>query len=288
MFYIFFNSFSKSGSNLKKRNKIINQAIKAFKIESYELKDITKIKNVKSILTSFTEKDIVILIGGDGTLTYITNAIKNEKILPKIYAYRAGTGNDFLRDLNSYKEVKIINKKFYLINDFIQNLPQVYFENKSRTFLNGVGFGVDAYIAEAVNKEKKETGHSSFFKTGIKAFKKYQPFKELIINIDGKEHKFHKVWLASIMNGKYYGKGMKIAPHANRQKKELEVLVIHNLSKFRLACLFPTVLTGRHIIYKKCVTELFGKNIEIKHPNLEFLQIDGEIFKAYNQIKIKA
>ncbi|TPR54304.1 diacylglycerol kinase family protein [Metamycoplasma neophronis] len=286
MLYIFYNSFSKSGSNQRKMYKIVSEAVKVFMQPSLKVIDLVKITDPAVLINDMSENDIVLLIGGDGTLTHVANEIAKYDIKPKIYAYRAGTGNDFLRDLFTIKECEIIKKRFYYISPFIKNLPTVKVNEEKMKFLNGAGFGIDAYIAKYVNEEKKRTGHASFLKTAYNAFKTFKTYDKLKIIADGHEYIFENVWVISIMNGKYYGGGMKIAPNANREGDYLSITIIHNISKYHLPLLFLSVYSGKHIIYKKYVKQIFAKNIKIECPQIELSQIDGETYPVQKKLCI--
>ncbi|WP_373439934.1 diacylglycerol/lipid kinase family protein [Metamycoplasma equirhinis] len=288
MLYIFFNSLSKSGSRQSKIYRIVAKSISIFQTEGVEIHDISKIADPNKLIKSLSEtEDIVLIIGGDGTLTHIINKIHSIENLPKIYAYRAGTGNDFLRDLSKIPGTKIIKKRYFLINPYFKKLPTIVLNNShERAFINGIGFGLDAYIANYVNTKKAKKGFASFFIETIRAFKNFRTYENCQIIIDGKEYNFEKVWLVSIMNGCYYGGGMKIAPNANRLSDQLSVIVIHEISKRVLPLLLTSVYTGRHLKYKKAVTELIGQNIYVKCDDIKLMQLDGESFAAKKEMQI--
>ena len=288
MLYIFYNSLSKSGKCQRKMYDIVSDAIKVFLQPEVKIFDIIKIKDSQNLVSQMDiEKDIVLLIGGDGTLTNITNKIYNIKPLPKIYAYKAGTGNDFLRSLKIKQDVQIIHKKYYLISPYITNLPTIKFKNDQDewSFLNGIGFGIDAVIAKKVNDEKMLKNKSSFAKVTINAFKTFKTIPLIKINVDGKELEFKNVWLASIMNNCYVGGGMKLAPNCNNTDK-LNLIIINNVSKWKLAWLFFSVYSGKHLRYKKYVHEIQGYKFSMECKEMHFMQLDGETFDIENKIYI--
>ena len=67
----------------------------------------------------------------------------------KFYLYKAGTGNDFLKDiLPSDSQEKLID-----ITKYLKKLPMVSINGKTTRFINGVGFGIDGMVC-AANEQK--------------------------------------------------------------------------------------------------------------------------------------
>ncbi|AWX42675.1 Putative lipid kinase YtlR [Metamycoplasma cloacale] len=288
MLYILYNSLSKTGKKNRLIQQIVKKAIKTFKMNEYKLLNliqITQPQNFIKILNQY--KDIVIIIGGDGTLYKIANEIYNIENLPKIYCYKAGTGNDFLRSIKEINTTEVIEKKFFLLNPYLKSLPVIQWNNNNNknVFLNGTGIGLDAHIANGLNEAKNAKSQRSFFKFAYKEFKNFKAYDTVVVKIDGKEIIFKDVLLISIMNGKYYGGGMKIAPYANRLSNTLDIIIFSQLSKAKLITLFPLVYTGLHKKIKG-VNILRGTNIEVYLDRKEIMQIDGEIYQDVQSVKI--
>ena len=97
MYYLLINPLSKSGSKPKQIKKLH----KFFAKQGIETEDediITISKNVDSYVNSLKEDDVIVIVGGDGTLHYFSNVVKNIQNKNKIYLYKGGTGNDFSRE----------------------------------------------------------------------------------------------------------------------------------------------------------------------------------------------
>ncbi|MDI3348058.1 diacylglycerol/lipid kinase family protein [Mycoplasmopsis arginini] len=286
MLYVLYNSLSKSGKNQNKIYNIVSLVVKKINDPILNVLDMIKIKNYKKFLEKINNEDKIVIIGGDGTLTHITNILRLVKNNPEIYAYKAGTGNDFLRNISVNKNVIKVAQNLYKINPFIRNLPIIKSNNLERSFLNGVGFGVDALIAKTTNEKKDNNEKASFFKVAIDSLKKYKKLQNIKITVDGKEYIYNNVYLVSIMNGPYYGKGMKIAPKANLLSDKLCVIVIHSMKLAKLLAAFALVYSGLHTKIKN-VEQLFGREIKIENIPSNFSQIDGEIFETGKVIEFK-
>lgn len=288
MLFLLYNSNSKIGKNKEKIFKVLARAIKTFKDGDIRVKDITKLDSIEERLAKINKgKDNILIVGGDGTLTSLINKYKKYlDNLPKIYAVKAGTGNDFLRNIiHSGYPVENINNKYFLINPFLKNLPICKVNNNEKTFLNGIGIGLDGYICKNVEEQRNKNNKQSFFKITLKSFMEFKPLEKLTIEVDGQKNELKKCWFASIMNGKYYGGGMKIAPKADFKGEKLQAVIINDINKFKLFMLFPLIYTGNHSKVK-AVHFFEGKHIKITSDEKTYVQIDGEPQKDINEIEV--
>lgn len=69
---------------------------------------------------SLRPNDIVVLSGGDGTLNRFANDLGDRELPCDIYLWKAGTGNDFLRDVADKAQDGLC-----LINPYLKDLPTV-------------------------------------------------------------------------------------------------------------------------------------------------------------------
>ena len=240
--------------------------------------------NYEEFMKKLEEKDEVIICGGDGTLNYFINHIDLDNIKNNIYLYPAGTGNDFLNDLN-----KKDTKELILINEYLKNLPTVIINDELKMkFINGVGYGIDGYCCEVADnlrdKINKPVNYSSIAIKGLLFH-----FKKRIANIkiDGIDYQFKNVWLVPTMKGRFYGGGMMIAPNQDRLKDEdLSVVVYKTRSKLKALMVFPFIFKGEHIKKKKVVKIFKGKNIEVSFNIPCALQVDGETILNVKKYKV--
>ena len=236
--------------------------------------DMTQNLDYKSLFSKIQGEDRLIVCGGDGTLNRFINEVYDFKIEIPIYYYAAGSGNDFLNDLNLKPSKTPIQ-----INDYIKNLPTVSVNGKTYRFINGIGYGIDGYCCEERDKKHKKTGKTVNYtlialKGLLYAFKPRKAF----VTVDGKEYTYDRVWMAPAMFGRFFGGGMMVAPMQNRKNKENSVtlIVAHNLSKLKIITLFITIFKGKHIKFKKNVAVHTGADITVRFDKPSPLQIDGE------------
>lgn len=275
MFLILYNPISRNGANTKVVEKLLKKMKR--KHETTEVVSVFDIDDVDKFIDSLKPDTKVILVGGDGTLNHIANEIKDRKNLPEIYLYKAGTGNDFRRSIK--KRGKIIR-----IDQYLKNLPTVKYNDTERVVLNGAGLGIDGVVCHLVNVTRANKSKSNFFKNALRAFKEYE-VQDITVTIDGVTRKYTNVWFATVMNDKYFGGGMKIAPTASRLADDMVVVIVHNISKAKLKSIFPFVYLGWHQRIKG-VEIMRGNNVVIETQGDSYLQIDGDVVLGIDKIEV--
>jgi len=268
--YVLFNMASGNGTGKEKVDDL--KTFLRGKQVSY--KDITKITDYEAFFAELTNKDEVILCGGDGTLNHFVNDTDGLRILPAIYYYPTGSGNDFWNDLGKKPGENPIR-----IEQYLKDLPFVEVNGMKRRFINGIGYGIDGYCCE-VGDQQRAAGNKKINYAGI-AIKgllfHYKP-TNAEIEIDGQHFSYKKVWLAPSMNGRYYGGGMIATPDQDRLSKDrlLSLLLFHGSGKIRTLAIFPSIFKGKHVDHKKVVEVKTGHRIKVTFDRPVALQIDGE------------
>ena len=236
--------------------------------------DVTKIDCYSDFFSKLDTEDVIILCGGDGTLNRFINGTDGLTLPSDILYFPAGSGNDFLTDVEKTKE-----ESPFSIKKYIKDLPTVTIKDKTYRFINNVGFGIDGYCCEVGDKKKaestKKVDYTSIAINGLLFH--YEPTNATVI-VDGVEHHFKKVWLAPTMKGRFYGGGMMACPEQDRNNPdgELSVLLFHGSGRIKTLVIFPSIFKGKHVKSKKVVTILTGKNITVKFDGPRTVQIDGE------------
>lgn len=270
MVYVLYNPIA--GKKEGKEKVVV--AGEYFKSQEKEYIDITGLKKYDNFCKKLTSDDEILICGGDGTLNRFINAIYDYDINNNIFYYATGSGNDFLRDLN-LREGNVP----VLVNEHIKSLPQVTVKGKTYRFINGVGYGVDGYCCEVGDKLRKVSDKPvNYTAVAIKGVLFHFKPRNAKVTVDGKSYEYKKVWIAPTMFGSYYGGGMIPAPEQKRDNKDktVSLSVVHNVGKFRLLYIFPSIFKGEHVKFKSACSVLSGKNITVEFDRPTPLQIDGE------------
>ncbi len=267
MKYLLYNGLASSGTCKVKAEEYLTK-----EGEGTELVDLAELDK-REWIQKVTAEDIIILCGGDGTLNRFVNDLDDVEIPCPLLHYRAGTGNDFLVDL----EEELRTAEVGPINEYIKNLPTVKVKDIECKFINGIGYGIDGMCCEYADKMRaagKNKVNYTSLAIRLCLFKYKAP--NATVYVDGEELKYKKVWLAASMNGRYYGGGMKVAPNQKRNSGKVTLAVVHNLGRIKLLTIFPKIFDGSYIKHKKHVAFHQANHIKVTFDAPMALQIDGE------------
>lgn|SRR5690606_560441 len=228
--------------------------------------------------------DILFVIGGDGTVHEVVNALSDQEI--RICYIPGGSGNDFARGIESDKRPKEIIERAILDKDEKTYWLGTYTADDGITnkFVNSIGFGFDAAV---VNRARKLAIRKLLSVLRLNEFVYlfallvelvvYKPL-EISLHLDGKEKTFKNVLFATVSNQPFMGGGMKINPDAHNNHEDFSVLVVDNISKWKVFFLFGTVFFGKHTAYKEVYT-FKTKEVTVRaHQRIPY-QVDGEYGK---------
>ena len=223
---------------------------------------------------------LVIAVGGDGTISEVVNGIVDSDALLGIVP--AGTGNDFARAVNiplNYLEaiIAIGGLKHREIDlGFIHN----------QYFINIAGIGFDAQVAAQVHRGNKILkGKLAYLWTLLAVFFSYKPAKIKILTNGQLIEK--EILTATIANAKFYGGGIEIAPQAKVDDGQLDLVVIENMNKAQLILSLPKLLKGEHLSHEKVSTFKSDSLYLNGDPNLS-AHADGEVIPGLPlEVKVK-
>jgi len=220
--------------------------------------------------------DIVVAVGGDGSVNEIAKGLINTNTAMAIIP--AGSGNGLARHLNIPLDFKmamsIINKAKEI------QIDSINFNNE--IFVNVAGIGFDALIGwKFANYGKR--GFSSYIKIILREFWKYKS-QDYELIIDGKSiHK--KAFLISFANGSQWGNNAHIAPLANSSDGVLDIAILKNISLLSITSIvFKLFRRKLHLSSHMEIIKI--KEVIVKQTNA-IAHIDGEPIELVNTIKIK-
>lgn len=212
--------------------------------------------------------DIVVAVGGDGTIYEVVNGIAGSSIHLGIIP--AGTGNDFARTVGIPENVD--DALEIILKNNITRIDMGCVNGNY--FMNFVSVGFDVQVMKEMEVVKKYvSGTWAYIVSVFKALLNYKGTKVHLLLDNQLIEK--EVLLVTAANGKYFGGGMMIAPDADLRDGYFDVCVVNKLSKLRLIRLFPTIFKGTHIREPE-VDYYKAKQVEILSDN-SFVNCDGEI-----------
>lgn len=239
----------------------------------------------EQILTDLLKADNTnfIVVGGDGTLNEVVNAVLKNSINPEkilLALIPSGTGNDWCRTHNIPLEAKPLTEMFLNGNIITHDIGKVIVQNKNKTheryFINIAGLGFDAEVILRLNKSNKlkYAGQFVYLKNLFLTLlsNKPNPCKFEHDNI------VYELSVFSIAIGicKYNGGGMMQVPMAEMQDGLLDMVIIEPMNLFEILTQLPKLYKGKHIGFKK-IHHYRSSHICITAKQKMFVEVEGEI-----------
>lgn len=216
----------------------------------------------------------VIAVGGDGTAQLGVNiCVPNQLPLGLV---PAGSGNDQARELNiplGNPAAAVKNIVDSLANPRRVDVMRVGTADRDFWSLGSISAGFDALCATTANGLSWPKGPNSYIAAMLLELPRFKPI-EYRITADGENRSF-KAMLCGVANVKNFGGGMKISPQSEITDGELEVFILHEVSRPKLLRIFPKVYSGDHVSYPE--VEIFkAKSIRIENDGFP-MTCDGEL-----------
>ena len=216
----------------------------------------------------------VVAVGGDGTAQLGVNiCVPNQVPLGLI---PAGSGNDQARELGIPRDSIPAAVEFLVQNlDTPRRVDVMRVKTRNRQFwsLGSISAGFDALCAQRANGLKWPKGSNSYIAAMLLELPKFEPIEYEVV-ADGQTRKLSAM-LCGVANVKNFGGGMKISPHSEITDGELEVFILHKVSRPKLLQIFPKVYSGQHIQHPE--VEIFkAKSVKISNDGFP-MTCDGEL-----------
>ena len=209
-----------------------------------------------------------VVVGGDGTLNQVVNAIyPTDKSLSLLCA---GTGNDFSKSVSIGKTLSA-----QLQTAVGEKLLRVDLGDcNGRKFVNGVGVGFDGQIVkDMLTRKGLLQGHAAYYYHVLRILASYQA-RNFSLSIDGDDIN-SKLILLTIGNGTTFGGGFKLTPHASLTDGYLEACQIKSISPLNRFIHIPKLSQGSHHTLKEVSLQKVREITINENANLE-AHIDGE------------
>ena len=227
----------------------------------------------------------IMIVGGDGTLNEVVNAIFLSSHIPskefKIGIIPTGTGNDWCRTykipFNKFAHnVDVIKKE----KTILQDVGIVKYCNNEKTdkrfFINNAGMGYDAMVVKKANNQKSRgCGNSLSYLLNVFTMLfsyKSQPIK---VTVD-QEELTTDMFSMNVGICRYMGAGMMLLPYAIPDDGLFEFTLIRKISKRRVILNYPKMYNGNIVKLRETYTTI-AENILIESEEKVFLETDGEI-----------
>ena len=253
------NPVSGSGKSIEIANEI--KEVLDRDNEDYEMYYTTSPKEATNIASRFNNVDshIIYSVGGDGTLFEVVNGISDSNNVLGIIP--SGTGNDFIKSLDSNEEITYVD--LGKMNEY--------------HFINIASVRIDCEIANNQNQMKKFLIPKSLrYKASI-LYTLFH-FKPPCIKASINEQEMNqKITILAICNGKYYGGGFAIAPNAKYDDGKFDIYLADDVEKCKIPGLLLKLVRGKN--EESPYVHKFYSNEVVIHSDYNLnCNLDGEIF----------
>lgn len=192
------------------------------------------------------EIDALVVAGGDGMAHLGVNLCAGTSVTMGLIA--CGTGNDAARVLG----LPLVDGRAGA-NIILQNLTKQIDlghgtgDSGSFYFFGSLSAGFDAVVNARANQWKWPKGPSRYILAMLRELSVFKPLKYRA-EVDGTERKIDAM-LCAVANSRSFGGGMLIAPKASIEDGELDLFIVHPLSRPAFLKMFPKVYTGGHVTH---------------------------------------
>jgi YegS/Rv2252/BmrU family lipid kinase len=237
----------------------------------------------RSVLKDGTE--LVIGVGGDGTMNEIANGFYDEAILinpeARLGILPSGTGCDLIRSLNIPNRLKGALEVITQGPAQAIDVGRVTFraadgKTQKRFFLNIADFGIGGDVVHQVNTRRLERKASSYVRCLVSTMIRYKN-KRVRIRIDGRELARGEYLIGAVANGRVFGKGMKVAPGARLDDGLFDAVLVRGMKFMEFCRSGWRLMNGTHIRHPK-VEVIRGRRVEAEPEDDEpvLLDVDGD------------
>ena len=229
------------------------------------------------VLAREATEDIVVAVGGDGTVNEVARGLvgtnKTLGIVP------CGSGDGLARHLglshNIEKALRTIEQGEHKQMDAA--------EVNGRLFFSVCGVGFDAVVSERFAKSGKR-GLSNYVKQGLKTWKSYSP-DHYEVEIDGEKMEVDALFI-TVGNSDQWGNNAKITPLADCCDGILDITIVEKFSVWELPFLALRLMTGT--LHRSRKVHCYrGKSIRLTRQNAGAAHADGDWFIDSTTLNIK-
>ena len=220
---------------------------------------------------------LVVAVGGDGTVNEVVNGITDADGLPLATtgAVLTGRGRDACRNFGVPARWRDAAAALVSGGDATFDLGTVEWANgRRRYFLGAAGAGFDAAVA-ARAAAVAARGTLPYLFAVLATVHASRPMAATV-GVDGTPMWQTPLTAAIVANARYFGGGMKIAPHADPADGLLDLVVLGALGRLEMLRWLPTIYSGRHLANSRVATRR-ASAVVVEAPEPLPTQVDGEV-----------
>lgn len=223
------------------------------------------------------EEDIVVAVGGDGTVNEVARGLigtrKKLGIIPRGsgdgLALHLGLSHDLNRSLRTIEAGKTRYLDAGVVN--------------GRYFFSVCGVGLDAIVSERFAKSGRR-GLPSYIDQAILTWKDHEA-QHFVLTVDGKVIE-HDAVMVTIGNSDRWGHGARVTPLADSSDGILDITVVEDFKDIDIPMLAFRLMNGT-VNMAPNIHCYKGREITIKRPASGPAHADGDWFEAGEILEVR-
>jgi YegS/Rv2252/BmrU family lipid kinase len=227
--------------------------------------------------------ELILVVGGDGTIHEVANGILNQGTNPPpIAVVPVGTGNDFYRMVDRSRKMGVALDGLLEGTVRAFDVGRVRFEGAESFFVNLLGVGVDVEVLRKRADFPRLKGLPQYLAALVSALMTFRPTSVRVSlqggeGGEGEEVIEDRTILMAVTVGPSVGGGFLLSPEASPEDGLLDLFFVKTLGMLKLARYIPKVIRGTH----QGVPELLQRrivNATVQRSDGKpfFFEMDGE------------
>ena len=208
-----------------------------------------------------SEKRLIVACGGDGTIAEVANGILMAGGIAELGIIPSGTGGDFRKTIGIPTRTQDAARILRTGRSRLIDVGRVTYttdtgDHESRYFLGVASFGMSAEVIARVKEEGPQwlPANGTKWSSGRVAFSIAMAQTairnagtKVVVQLD--DHLEQRMTVANlcVANARYFGGGMKIAPHAKLTDGKFDVISIGDIGAVKILSNAPRLYTGTHL-----------------------------------------
>lgn len=213
------------------------------------------------------ELDLVVVAGGDGSVNYVVNRMKELHLSITLGVIPAGTANDFAGALGMSKDPLAAARQ--IIGGQVERIDCG--RVNGLYFVNIFSFGIFTTTSQRTSDERKHRiGKLAYLIEGVKELRSMHAVP-LEVQADGRTFSLDSL-MVLIFNGETAG-GFRLARRSSIKDGLFDCLLLEKRN-----CLVSTLAMGRYLLggHPRIVHHLRARSIDIVSPLNEPTDVDGQ------------
>ena len=242
-------------------------------IETYETTGIDDKEKIKMLFAKVIPERVII-IGGDGTIKMVAEALENKDVVFGIIP--AGSANGLTVDLN-FPSTLEENVSIAFTNDYIQ-IDMVSINDKKSLHLSDIGLNAELIKNYESSFIRGKLGY--LLQTIRTIIDESLPFK---VKISANTKIVNTIAeMIVIANSKKYGTGVTINPFGVMNDGKFEIIILKNID----IILFWKIITGNIPLNSEDVEIIYTDKAKLSTNVPVHFQIDGEYYGQVTELDI--